>query len=161
MPDNNKKFDNGQTLERQLPLADSIFQPKIGASDSSHKHKNGYFRKSSNDNSGSVLDADGNDFFGFIQANILSALKNQEMATIKIGWFLFNCFGFTITAYSGTMAYIEGDAFKGWVLFTFGLAFLVIECLRRYEGYRSRKIDNDERLYGIKKNHKKDEANQS
>lgn len=157
MPNNNTQSNNGHTLEGQFQMVDSFFLPKIGASDNSHKHKNGNIHKSPNDNSGSVLGADDSHFLGYIQTTFRKLFKEQEMATVKLGWMLLNCIGFPVYIYAWVLAVVNGDEIKAWVLFIFGLAFMIIEGLRRYEGYRSRRIDNDERIYQNNKLHKKDE----
>ena len=157
MPNNNQKSNQGHPMERQFQVDDSIFQSKIGVIGNSHKHKNGNFRKSPNDNSDSFLNADGGYFLGYIQTTFLKLFKEQEMATVKLGWMLLSWVGFPVYAYAWLLSVMNGDEFKSWILTFFGVVFMIIEGLRRYEGYRSRRIDNDERIYQNNKLHKKDE----
>ncbi len=80
--------------------------------------------------------------------------KGQSMAT-KIGFIIFQFIGFPVYIYSWLNAIWTGDEVKQWVLFMFGVVFAIIEGLRRYENFRSKKIDNEERLYEIKRTHRK------
>lgn len=145
-------------MEKGNHLFGTVLWGKVGMSNSS-SHSGEHLH-------GEQANSGDKSFFGVNGDNILSDLYKKtgdslkikaEMETVKTGWLIYQLIGFPVYIYSWLNSIWTGDELKQWVLFFFGAAFAVIEGLRRYEVYKSRKMDNADRIYDTKRAHKKAE----
>ncbi len=142
-------------MEKRIQMVGTILLDKTNMPNSSDNMGSGADGKQANSGDRTFSDTNDNHVLSYLSKITFQSLdKGQSMAT-KIGFIIFQFIGFPVYIYSWLNAIWTGDEVKQWVLFLFGVIFAVIEGLRRYENFRSKRLDNEERIYDIKRAHRK------
>ncbi len=81
----------------------------------------------------------------------------EQMATVKIGWILFNILGWP-TAILTFLSAIFGDIVLGditepyrSIIIVLGIVFIIVKILIAYEGWREKHIANEEREFELQR----------
>lgn len=136
-------------MEKKFQVVGGIFRDKTNSINTRNNNRRRASSEQPHSDSNSVFGIHGDNFISNIQ-------KTGEMATVKLGWIILNFIGFPVFIYAWINTIWTGDEFKQWVLFAFGLVFMGIKIWHSFENARSKRIDNEERSYVLKKKHEKD-----
>lgn len=100
-----------------------------------------------------ISDRRSSDFLNNLYA--LFKQYKEQMATVKIGWFLFNLLGWP-TAILTFLSAIFGDIVLGdisepykSIVIVLGIFFLIVKILISYEHWREKHINNSEREWEL------------
>jgi hypothetical protein len=144
-------------MEKKLQAVVGIFRGKTR-----HINNRNTFHKSTSDkrvvrSNGAVFGVNNKSVIDGLYKNIKSLGNTQEMASIKIGWIILNWVGIPIYLYTWALSIWNVDETKQWTLLALSLIFGIVKTYHAYENARGKRIDNDERMYGLNKEHQKDE----
>lgn len=129
----------------------NIFSDTVDMGDKSSHIRTEYKRSQSG---GNVIQGGRN---SSIPNNLYALFKQakKEMATVKIGWFLFNFLGWP-TAIITFLSAIFGDVVLGdigepykSIVIVLGIFFLIVKILISYEHWREKHINNSEREWEL------------
>ena len=144
-------------MEKKLQTVSHFFRGKISYPYNRNNSRQSAVSKQVVGSDVTVRGDDNNSIIDRLYQNINSLKEPTEMASIKLGWIIFNWIGIPIYLYTWFLAVWNVDETKQWTLLILSIIFGLVKTWHAFENARSKRIDNDERSYEIKRQHKRDD----